>query len=99
MSDEIINKVANDDLITIDLSDYCPQQNISVFDITEFLFEGAVLKEREFRRSLREFDFSFFSRKIVALQCSSDAIIPMWSYMLITSLLNNVGAEVYFGDK
>ena len=99
MNDEIVNRVANADLITIDLSDYSPKQNIVTFDVKDFLFEETVLKEKEFRSKIKEFDFSFFSGKTVALNCSANAVVPMWSYMLITTYLSVVTSEIYFGNK
>ncbi len=98
MSEKIINKVANSDLITIDLSDYSPKKIIVAIDIKDFLFEGVILREKEFRAQLKEFDFSVFSNKIVAIYCSSDVIIPMWAYMLIASYLNPI-SDVYFGEE
>ncbi len=97
-SGEIINRVANSDLITIDLVDYAPQNSIAIFDVKDFLLEGFILKEKEFRTKLNEFDFSNYKEKQVALYCSTNAIIPMWAYMLITSYLNPI-SEVHFGDK
>ena len=88
MSGEIINRVANSGLITIDLSDYAPKESISVFDVKDLLFEGFILKEKDFRSSLQELNLSKYEGKIVALFCSSDAVIPMWAYMLISSYLN-----------
>ena len=99
MSDEIINRVSNSDLITIDLSDYAPKETITILDIKDFLFEGIFLKEKEFRTSLKEFDFSAYTNKTVALNCSTDAIVPMWAFMLITSYLNNIASEIHFGTK
>jgi hypothetical protein len=99
MGKEIINRVANSDLITIDLSDYAPDLKISEIDLKQFLFEGSILKEKEFRKVLKEFDFSIYANKVVALFCSSDAIIPMWAYMLIASYLNPLISEIYFGTK
>ncbi len=99
MNGEIINRVANSKLITIDLSDYSPKEPIVEFDIKNFLFEGVVLKEKLFRDSLKDLDFINYENKIVALFCSSEAIIPMWAYMLVTSLLNNICSDVYFGKK
>ena len=49
--------------------------------------------------ALKDFDFSIYKGEIVALCCSSDAVIPMWAYMLITSYLNNISSEIWFGTK
>ena len=65
----------------------------------DFLFKGIVLKEKEFRVSLKAFDFSAYSNKTVALYCSADAIVPMWAFMLVTSYLNSVNADIHFGIK
>ena len=99
MSGEIVNRVANSSLITIDLTDYAPTKSITVLDIKEFLFEGIFLKEKEFRTALKEFDFTNYTAKVVALNCSSDAIVPMWAFMLVTSYLNTANSEIYFGAK
>ena len=99
MSDKIINRVANSNLITIDLADYAPTSSIKTLDIKDFLFEGIFLKEKGFRSSLKEFDFSVYTNKTIALNCSADAIVPMWAFMLITSYLNNIASEIHFGTK
>ena len=99
MTEEIINRVANSNLITIDLSDYSPKRNIAEIDIKDFLFEGVLLKEKEFRSSLKEFDFSAYTNKTIALNCSTDAIVPMWAFMLVTSYLNTSNSEIHFGTK
>ena len=99
MSDEIVNKVANSALITIDLTDYAPKTTIAILDVKDFLFEGIILKEKAFRNTLKEFDFSVYTDKIVALYCSSDAIVPMWAFMLLTSYLNNSASKIHFGTK
>ena len=99
MTGEIINRVANSNLITIDLADYAPTSSIKILDIKDFLFEEVFLKEKEFRSSLKEFDFSNYTNKTVALNCSTDAIVPMWAFMLITSYLNNIASEIHFGTK
>ena len=99
MSGEIVNRVANSALITIDLTDYAPKDTIAILDAKNFLFEGIILKEKEFRNTLKEFDFSVYADKIVALYCSSDAIVPMWAFMLLTSYLNNSTSKIYFGKK
>ena len=99
MDKEIVNRVSNSDLITIDLSDYSPSRAILEIDLKQFLFEGFILKEKDFRTALKEFDFSSYKNKVVAINCSSDCIVPMWAYMLVTSCLNNVALEIYSGNK
>lgn len=99
MADEIVNRVANSSLITVDLTDYAPSSSIAVLDVKDFLFQGFILKEKEFRASLKEFDFTNYNKKIVAINCSSDAIVPMWAFMLISSYLNNIALEIHFGTK
>ena len=99
MSEEIINRVSNSQLITIDLTDYAPKVSVKELDIKDFLFQGIVLKEKEFRVNLKEFDFSNYTKKTVALNCSADAIVPMWAFMLVTSYLNSVNADIHFGGK
>jgi hypothetical protein len=99
MRDEIINRVANSALITIDLADHAPSQSISVLDVKDFLFKEIILKEKEFRTNLKEFNFSIYQDKIVAINCSSDAIVPMWAFMLVTSYLKGIASKIHFGKK
>ena len=99
MTKEIINKVAKSGLITIDLSDFSKGVLIDEFDIKKILFGGLVLKEKDFRKSLKSYDFSKHQNKTIAVFCSSQSIIPMWAYMLIASSLNNFSNNIYFGTK
>ena len=99
MSDEIVNRVANSALITIDLADYVPSESIAVLDVKDFLFQEIILKEKEFRANLKEFDFSIYQDKIIAINCSSDAIVPTWAFMLVTSYLKGIASKIHFGKK
>ena len=99
MSNQIINRVANSELITIDLVDYAPTIQILELDLKQFLFKGFVLKEKKFRASIKKFDFSKYNNKIAAIFCSSDCIIPMWAFMLVTSHLTNFASEINSGNK
>jgi len=99
MSDEIVNRVANSALITIDLADYAPIQSIAVLDVKDFLFQDIILKEKQFRAHLKEIDFSIYQDKIVAINCSSDAIVPMWAFMLVTSYLKGIASGIHFGKR
>lgn len=98
MSDEIINRVANSKLITIDLEDYYPNGQRVLFDIKDWLFEGFVLREKDFRTHVSEFDWSQYQNSYVALTCSTDAIIPGWAYMLLSIQLEPYVKKVIVGD-
>ncbi|GAA4242102.1 MULTISPECIES: DUF2480 family protein [Winogradskyella] len=84
MAEEIINRVANSKLKVVDLEDYYPKGNRILFDIKDWLLEGLVLREKEFRIFVAEHDWSQYQDCYVALHCSTDAIVPDWAYMLIS---------------
>jgi hypothetical protein len=98
MSEPFVNKVAESGLITIDLERYIPTGESVVFDLKEYLFMEMILKEKEFRASLKETDWEKFRDKNVAVVCSADAIIPVWAYMLVASYLQPVAREIVMGD-
>jgi len=83
MQEEIINRVANSKLVTIDLEDYYPEGKRVLFDIKDWLYEGLVLREKEFRAKVKDYDWSQYQKCYLALHCSTDAIVPAWAYMLI----------------
>ncbi len=89
----IINKVAESGIITLDLEMYYPKQAFEIFDMKEYLFMGLILKEKDFRQSLKTADLSRFMDKIALIGCSADAIIPVWAYMLVSSALNGIARE------
>jgi len=100
MSDEIINKVAESGLVTIDLEKYLPgKEEIVVFDLKDFLFMGMILKEKDFREALKQQDWEKYRSKYVAITCSADAIIPVWAYMLVTTYLQPVAKETIVGNE
>jgi hypothetical protein len=97
MSDVIVNKVAESGLVTLDLETYYPKGEIVVFDLKDYLFMGLILKEKDFRAALQQLDWNVYQGKSVAVNCSADAVIPMWAYMLVSSYLQPVANEVVFG--
>ena len=99
MSKEIINRVAKSGLITLDLADYAPNQEILEIDIKQFLFNQVILKEKEFRDKIKEFDFNLYQNAITTIICSANSIIPMWGFMLVASNLKKVNAKIYSGNK
>ena len=99
MSEPFINKVAESGLISLDLAQYIPNNEIVVFDIKPYLFKELMLKEKDFRASLATIDWTEFENKIVGIFCSTDAIIPMWANMLIVANLSPYVKSVFFGDE
>ena len=55
--DEIINRVANSALEVFDLEDYYPNGIRSQIDISQWLFEGILLREKDFREALKNHDW------------------------------------------
>ena len=98
MADQIVNKVAESGLITLDLEVYLPREIIVEFDLANHLFMGLILKEKEFREAMKQLDWEQYRGKMVAVTCSADAIIPMWAYMLVVSYLHPVASAVYQGS-
>ena len=95
MSEEIINKVANSVLEVFDLEDYYPVGIRTQIDISQWLFEGFVLKEKDFREALKNHDWTQYQGHFVAIHCSTDAIIPAWASILVAShVLPFVGKAV-----
>ena len=84
--------------MTINLEDYYPKGNRELLDIKDWLFEGFVLREKDFRNQVAEFDWSQFQDNYVALMCSSDAIIPGWAYMLLSIQLEPFAKKTIIGN-
>lgn len=98
MDKTFINKISESELITLDLEEFYPQGETAVFDMKEHLFMGLILKEKEFREALKNLDPETYRDKNVALTCTADAIIPIWAYMLVVSLLEPYVRDIVFGD-
>ena len=87
MTKEIVNKVASSGLITFDLEAYYPQGKRTVIDLKDWLFEGLILKEKDFREQVKQHDWSQYKDQYVTIDCTADAVVPVWAYMLIASSL------------
>ena len=98
MEEVFINKVANSGIETINLETYFPVGERVSIDVKELLFMELVLKEKDFREWIKANDWTQYSEKFVAVYCSSDAIVPTWAYMLISSKLSGIAQKVVFGD-
>lgn len=97
MDNTIINRVAKSDLVVIDLEDYYPIGKRQHLDISNWLLEGLVLREKEFRTAVDNHDWSQYKGSCVSLSCSTDAIIPGWAYMLLSIKLSPHAEKIIVG--
>lgn len=94
-SKPLVNKVAQKAIITLDLEDYFPKpEDIVSVDLKDFLFKGLILREADFREAVSNADWSVYKDKYVVLHCSTDAIIPMWAYMVLSAELSQFAKDV-----
>lgn len=98
MAEEIVNRVANSKLVTLDLEDFYPIGQRVVFDIKDWLFEEMILKEKDFRAQVAAHNWDQYQGAFVALTCSVDAIIPSWAYLLLTTKLAPFAKKVVVGN-
>lgn len=97
MSDEIINRVASSPLVTINLEEHYHDGERVLFDLKDLLFQGLILKEKDFRAFVKDHDWAQYEGKNVALTCTEDAIIPVWAYMLLMTRLEPYAHMVVMG--
>ena len=78
---ELINRVAASAIVSLNMEEFYPQEERIKFDLADYLFQGLVLREKEFRAALKSMDWDFYQGKWVAVGCSADAIVPTWAFM------------------
>lgn len=98
IQENIVNKVALSGLISFDLAELHPKGERVIYDIKDNLFQGLMLREKDFREFVKTHDWQSYEGKNVAIICSADAIVPTWAYMLIASKLANVANFFVFGN-
>lgn len=99
MKEMIINRVEASGLVSLDLERFYPKEAIKVFDLKDYLFRGLIIKEKDFREALKNTNWEEFKNTHVAVTCTTDAIIPVWAYMLVATYLQPVANNVVLGDK
>jgi len=99
MSEQIVNRVAKSPIITFNLEELYQDAPRKVIDISKWLDEGFILIEKKFRETLKQEDWSKYKDAFVCLKCSTDAIIPSWAYMLVSTYLNPIAKKVIVGDE
>lgn len=93
----IVNRVAKSPLKSIDLEDYYPKGDEVIIDIADNLYNGMILREKDFREFVKNHNWQQYEKKFVALTCSVDAIVPTWAYMLLASKLKPYAQLVVYG--
>ena len=96
--EQIINKVANSALITFNLEDYYEPGDRVLLDIKDQLYEGLILREKDFRDFIKNHNWGEYQDKFVAITCSADAIVPTWAYMLLAIALKPFAKRLIFGS-
>ncbi|WMI68132.1 DUF2480 family protein [Mangrovimonas sp. YM274] len=96
LEEVFINKVQDNGIVTVDLEAYRPLENSLFFDIKEGLYMELLLKEKEFKAFLSEVNWDIYRGEPVAIGCTSEAIVPMWAYMMVAEKLNEVASDIDF---
>jgi hypothetical protein len=97
-ADPILNKVTGSGLITLDLEDYSPKEELVIYDLKQNLFMDLILKEKDFREFIKTHDWTIYMNKNVAITCSEDVLIPTWAFMLLTTKLQPFAKKIIFGN-
>ena len=69
-----------------------------MIDNSKWLYEGLILKEKDFRDSIKQQTWQNYKDSYIAISCSTDAIIPSWAYLLVSSNLTPYAKTVVVGD-
>ena len=99
MEEGIINKVAQSSLVVFDLEDYYPDDHVVDLDVSQWLAEGFLLRETDFRAQLKAMDWTPYEDKYVALYCATDAILPAWAFALVAVHLSPLALKIIHGSK
>ncbi len=99
MEEAIVNRVAGSGLVTLNLEDHFPTIGISEIDLKDLLVEGLMLREKDLREFIRTHDWNHYKDKVVAVHCSSDAILPTWAYMLVAIALQPYAKRSVYGNR
>ena len=98
MSDAIINKVSSSPLVTIDLEDFKTEGPRIFIDVSQWLEDGFLLREKAFRAILKNHDWAKYKKHHIALDCAADVVLPAWATLLITTYLTPYAATINLGS-
>ncbi len=99
IQENIINKVAQSGLVTLDPASFYPEGERVIYDIKDNLYMGLILREKDFREFVKGHDWAQYAGKNVGITCTADAIVPAWAYMLLANRLAPYAREVVFGNQ
>ena len=99
MTGTIRNKISESGIINIDILDFMPKNEVKGIDLKDWLVDGLIIRERDFKEKLKCFDLESFKDKNVFIYCSVDVIIPIWAFLLLQVKLNKLAEFVFFGTK
>lgn len=99
MSKPLVNRVANSSIVTINLEGFFPNEELVEMDLTHFLFKGLIIREKDFRQSLDDWEWASLHGKNLCVFCSTDAIIPMWAYQLVAIKANPHAHNIFQGTS
>ena len=95
---EILNRVEASGIITLDLEELYSPRPRAVLDIAPWLWQGLVLREKDFRDEMASHNWEAYRGAAVAVFCSEpDALIQTWAWMLIGAKLAQVDAFFVVG--
>jgi hypothetical protein len=93
----IRNRVAESELVVFNLEKLWDGGQLKSFDIASHLYEGLILREKPYREALRQHDWSVYRDTHVCIYCSTEAVIPIWAYMLAAAQLSDIARSVTYG--
>lgn len=99
MAKQIVNRVTNSILKTIDLEVLYPKGNRTAFDISPWLENGIVLREKDFRKAVSTHPWERYTNQYVSIHCSTEAIIPAWAFMLVSTKLIPYAKKTVIGSQ
>jgi len=98
MENGITNRVEKSSLIQVNLDEYYPNGERTLFDLKDCLKDGLVLIEKDFRAFVKDNDWAVYQDQYVGIICSVDAIVPLWAFMLVASKIEPFAKKVIFGN-
>ncbi|MGF1669471.1 MAG: DUF2480 family protein [Balneolaceae bacterium] len=96
---ELVNKVKQSKLKTVDLEKVVSGFTLFELDLKDFLFQGLILKEKDFREKLEEHIWQRYENGYLTVYCSTDAIIPTWAFMLVTQYAKPYAIDILYGNR